>query len=131
MVEWIGILFSGQLLLVLWTIYKEVSERRAKRKKAESDTEKETREMRKMVFKLYRDGMEEKIANMYSKVDNNATDLRESLRALQDDMECYIKCNGNGIVKDMYLHLCNYVRETLGESYYILLIVDSIHNANN
>lgn len=128
MTEWIGILLSGQLLLVIWTIYKEISERRSKKKKVESDAEKDAKAVRKMVFKLYRDNMEMKIASMYSKVDNREADLRETLMTLQDDMECYIKCNGNGIVKEMYLHLCDYVRDQLGESYYILLLVDALHN---
>lgn len=127
----IGILLSGQLLLVLWQIYKETVERREKRKQRAEETADATADVRKMVFRLYRNSMEEKIAAMYAKVDNQDPDLREALRALQDDMECYIKCGGNGIVKDMYLRLGNHVREKLGESYYILLLVDAIHNTDN
>lgn len=123
-----AVLLSGQLLLVLWQIYKEIKEARDKKKKEVEARADSNDDVRKMVFKLYRDSMEEKIASMYFKIDSRDADLRESLRALQDDMDCYIHCGGNGIIKEMYMHLCKYVREELGESYYILLLVDDIHN---
>lgn len=118
------VLLSGQLLLVLWQIYKEAKEAKTRKKKEDEAKADSNDDVHRMVFKLYRDNLEHEIANMYMKIDNHDPDLRECLGYLQDDMETYLRCKGNGTVLEMYLRLCSYVREQLGESYYILLLID-------
>ena len=77
-----------------------------------------------MLFKLYRDNLEKKILKTYENIDKNNPSLKEYLMAIQNDMEVYIKAGGNSTVKDLYIRFSDYVREQLGESYYLLLLID-------
>lgn len=126
----LGVILSGQLLLVVWQIYKEIRDRHAAKLRAESEARRSTVALEEMVFKLYRDRMEHKILEMHTKVDNDDPDLREALILLQDDMEFYINQGGNGLIKELYLRLMNYVREQKGDSYYILMVFDSLTGPN-
>lgn len=128
--EILGVVLSGQLLLVVWQIYKEIRDRRAARKKEEQDAAAGTVVLKGMVFKLYRDRMERKIIEMYTKVDNDDPDLREALMLLQDDMEFYVNQGGNGLIKELYLRLMNYVREQKGDPYYVLMVFDALTGPN-
>ena len=124
--ELLGIILSGQFILVVWEIYKGIMDRRDKKKaeaKADSD---DSAAIKSMVFKLYRDSMEQKILNLYPKVDNKDEDLKEALLMLQDDMEFYVKQGGNGLIKELYVRLARHVRETVGERHYLLMVVDGI-----
>lgn len=127
--EILGVLLSGQLLLVVWQIYKEAREIQEKKQAKKTQNDIDTEQIRKMVFKLYRNSMKEKIVDAYRSIDEDEPELKEVLRSLKDDMECYVEAGGNSLVKEMYLHLCQYVREKKGEAYYVLLLVDSIHNS--
>lgn len=122
--ELLGIILSGQLLLVLWQIYKEIADRKQRRKQEALASQKNDEALRSMVFKLYRDSMERKIVDTYGKIEENSPDLREYLMSLQDDMEFYITQGGNGLVKELYTHLENHVRQTKGEAYYLLLVIE-------
>lgn len=124
--EILSVILSGQLILVVWQVYKELAERKEKKLQAQRASAQNDDALRNMVFKLYRDRMEQKILATYKKVNKRDAGLREALMLLQDDMEFYIKQGGNGLVKELYLKLCHHVRDTLGEQYYVLLVVDSI-----
>lgn len=124
--EILSVVLSGQLILVVWQVYKEVTDRREKRLQAMKADQQDDAALRNMVFKLYRDSMEQKILAMYTKVDNQDADLKEALMLLQDDMEFYIQQGGNGLIRELYLRLSHHVRDTLGEPYYVLLVVESI-----
>lgn len=123
-------LLSGQLLLVAWTIFKEIRQHQAHKKAMADQEHLSDAQLRSMVFRLYRNSMEEKIVQTYHKVDDDAQDLRASLMALKDDMECYTEAGGNGIIHDMYVRLSNHVREKKGEGYYVLLVIDEVHAKN-
>lgn len=129
--EILGVLLSGQLILVVWQVYKELSDRKEKKLQAQRASAQNDDALRNMVFKLYRDSMEQKILAAYKKVNKHDAGLREALILLQEDMEFYIKQGGNGLVKELYLRLCHHVRDTLGEQYYVLLVVESIEEFNH
>lgn len=124
--ELLSIILSGQLILVLWQVYKEIMDRRDKKRQAKESNSAADAALRSMVFKLYRDSMEQKILNLYPKVDSHDADLMEALMLLQDDMEFYIKQGGNGLIKELYIRLAKYVREKLGERYYVILVIDNL-----
>lgn len=122
--EIIAVLASGQLILVLWQIIKEARQIREKKIADNNEQEKEIKEIQEMLFKLYRDNLEKKILKTYENIDNNNPSLKEYLMAIQNDMEVYIKAGGNSTVKDLYIRFSDYVREQVGESYYLLLLID-------
>lgn len=124
--EVIVALMSGQLILVVWQIIKEVKEHKERKEKENSQERQEFEELKKMVFKLYRDNLERKIIQTYDSIDNQDPSLREYLQAIQDDMEVYLHAGGNSTVKDLYIRLAKHVREKLGESYYVLLVIDGL-----
>lgn len=124
--EILSVILSGQLILVVWQVYKELTDRREKKLQAQKAEAQNDDALRNMVFKLYRDSMEQKILATYTKIDKHDVDLREALLLLHDDMEFYIQQGGNGLIKELYLKLCHHVRDTLGEQYYVLLVVESI-----
>lgn len=122
--EIIAVLASGQLILVLWQIVKEAKQIREKKIADNNEQEKEIKEIQEMLFKLYRDNLEKKILKTYEHIDSNNPSLNEYLMAIQNDMEVYIKAGGNSTVKDLYIRFADYVREQVGERYYLLLLID-------
>lgn len=122
--EIIAVLASGQLILVLWQILKEAKQIREKKIADNNEQEKEIKEIQEMLFKLYRDNLEKKILKTYEHIDSNNPSLNEYLMAIQNDMEVYIKAGGNSTVKDLYIRFADYVREQVGERYYLLLLID-------
>lgn len=122
--ELLGVILSGQLLLVVWQIYKEISDRKEKKREKARQAERDDAALRNMVFKLYRDSMEQKIVAAFERADSDSEDLKEYLMMLKDDMTFYINQGGNGLIKEMYTHLQDHIRQSKGESYYILLVLD-------
>lgn len=120
-------LMSGQLILVLWQIYKEIKEAKEKKEREKDVNAQEVKILKQMVFKLYRDNLESKILKTYGSIDNDSPRLKEYLMGIQDDMDVYLKSGGNGTVKALYLRFADYVKEKKGEPYYLLLVIESLN----
>ena len=122
--EILAVLFSGQLILVVWQVIKEVADRRSKKKQEQDKGASETAEIKSLVFKLYRDSLKQKTISMDAKVENPTPAIKAELMDLHDDFKLYRECGGNGLVKHLYDHLCDKVRDQLGEEYYVLLCTE-------
>lgn len=124
--EIVAVLFSGQLLLVLWEIYKGVTDRRDKKKASLSSKEQENDNIHKMVFRLYKDNLRQRILAIDDILQDTNIDLRAELLDLHDDVEVYIQNGGNGLIKQLYLHMAKEIRATRGESDYSLLYIENL-----
>ena len=122
--EVLGVLLSGQLLLVVWQVIKEVSDRREKKRARLEASNHTTIEIKSLVFKLYRDNLRRKIISVDNKVENPTLNIKAELMDLHDDAVLYFDCGGNGLVKQLYGHLCDKVRSQLGEEYFVLLCIE-------
>lgn len=120
-------LLSGQLLLAVWQIIKEINTAREKKKENRFAGAGEVDLLKRMTLKVYADNIEQRILRAYERIKKpDSPNLKEHLRRLQDDMELYLEAGGNGAIKSMYLHLAHQVRETLDESFYVLLVIDGL-----
>lgn len=123
----ITVLLSGQLLLVIWEIVKGISNHREKVKRSLIQDD----DLRKMVFRLYKDNLKHRIIDLFKKVDDKNIDIRADLMDLHDDVEIYFKNGGNGTVKKLYVHLSVKVREVRGEAEFSLMYVEDIDSGHH
>ena len=127
--EIIVALLSGQLILVLWQVYKEIVDRRENRKEKREKSQDQINELRGMVFGMYRTNIKNRIVSMYDKIDNDVPELKVEMMELRDDVKKYLAAGGNGSAKAYYLRLCEYARSKKGERYYQYLSIDELEES--
>lgn len=129
--EIIVALLSGQFILVLWQVYKEIVEHREQRKAKRERQQDQVEELREMVFGMYRTNIKTRISDMYHKIDNDAPEVTIELSELRNDLKTYLASGGNGSAKAKYIRLCDYAREKKGEHYYNrYLSIDELEEEN-
>ena len=98
-----SVLFSGQLVLAVWQIIKEVNDRKRAKKEAEMK-ERSGNEFQIDLIKL-----KEQLRQIFTELDNldkyAKPQVMLDLTELKDNMELYIKIGGNGAVHRLYATL--------------------------
>jgi len=116
----IGVLLSGQLLLVAWEIIKGVIAHKEKLKECKIKED----DVHKMVFRLYKDNLKQRIVDLFDKVNSTNDDVRADLMDLHEDVVIYFNNGGNGTVKKLYNDLADLVKEKRGATEYSIMLLD-------
>lgn len=98
-----SILFSGQLILAIWQVVKEILDRRRERNQREHSDQFLMQDMMKRVF---RTTLKNQLQQIFIELDNidrySKSQVMLDLMELKDNMELYIKMGGNGAVHRLY-----------------------------
>lgn len=101
-----SILFSGQLILAIWQVIKEVLDR--KREKELSILRENSGQllMQDMMKRVFRTTLKNQLQQIFIELDNidrySKSQVMLDLMELKDNMELYIKIGGNGAVHRLY-----------------------------
>lgn len=104
-----GIVFSGQLLLAIWQIIKEVLDRRKAKKDAEDKSKSGIILIEDMLKRVFRTTLKNQLQQIFIELDNidkySKAQILLDLTELKDNMELYLKMGGNGAVHRLYATL--------------------------
>ena len=104
-----SVLFSGQLVLAVWQIIKEVNDRKRAKKEAEMKERSGNEFQIDLIKRIYRTTLKEQLRQIFTELDNldkyAKPQVMLDLTELKDNMELYIKIGGNGAVHRLYATL--------------------------
>lgn len=106
LISFMSILFSGQLILAVWQVIKEILDRRREKSK---ENQKETTGqllMEDMMKRVFRTTLKNQLQQIFIELDNldqySRSQVMLDLIELKDNMELYIQIGGNGAVHRLY-----------------------------
>ena len=109
LVSIMSILFSGQLLLAVWQIIKEVMDRKKQAEEATKLMNSNSALMEDIMRRIFRTTLKAQLQQIFLELDNLDKFARPQvmldLIELKDNMELYIKMGGNGAVHRLYATL--------------------------
>lgn len=109
LVSIMSILFSGQLLLAVWQIIKEIMDRKKQAEEATRLLNSNSALMEDIMRRIFRTTLKSQLQQIFLELDNLDKFARPQvildLIELKDNMELYIKMGGNGAVHRLYATL--------------------------
>ena len=109
LVSIMSILFSGQLLLAVWQIIKEVMDRKKQAEEATRLVNSNSALMEDIMRRIFRTTLKAQLQQIFLELDNLDKFARPQvmldLIELKDNMELYIRMGGNGAVHRLYATL--------------------------
>lgn len=109
LISLMSILFSGQLILAIWQVVKEIMDRRKQAKEAENKVNSNTTLMDDIIRRIFRTTLKSQLQQIFLELDNLDKYARPQvmldLIELKDNMELYLKIGGNGAVHRLYATL--------------------------
>lgn len=104
-----SIVFSGQLLLAIWQIIKEITDRRKAKKEAADKSRSGIVLIEDMLKRVFRTTLKNQLQQIFIELDNidkySKAQILLDLTELKDNMELYLKMGGNGAVHRLYATL--------------------------
>lgn len=104
-----SVLFSGQLVLAVWQIIKEVNDRKRAKQEALNKERSGNEFQIDLIKRIYRTTLKEQLRQIFTELDNldkyAKPQVMLDLTELKDNMELYIKIGGNGAVHRLYATL--------------------------
>lgn len=101
-----GIVFSGQLILAIWQVIKEILDRRKAKKDAEEKSKSGIILIEDMLKRVFRTTLKNQLQQIFSELDNvdkySKAQILLDLTELKDNMDLYLKMGGNGAVHRLY-----------------------------
>ena len=104
-----SIVFSGQLILAIWQVIKEILDRKRAKKDAEEKSRSGIVLIEDMLKRVFRTTLKNQLQQIFIELDNidkyPKSQILLDLTELKDNMELYLKMGGNGAVHRLYATL--------------------------